>query len=208
MSNPGSLKRQERSEPVVAKVTKAASDIINRGGEQALTIAEVRDKTGVTIGSIYHHFGSREGLVAAAYARIYGDLAFREVDLLRGLTANVKSVKDFEKVAKTAVSTIYGDAEMPNRIKRMTVIAASQHRPLLKEAIAAKQDEVTSAIKEWVGEMQSQGFYSDTINPHSLAVLLQAIPFGRVIDNVANEQLGDAEFAVLCGRVLGALQAK
>ena len=49
---------------------------------------------------------------------------------------------------------------------------------------------------------------NDTINPHSLAVMLQAIPFGRVIDSVANEQLGDAEFAVLCGRVLSALQAK
>ena len=49
---------------------------------------------------------------------------------------------------------------------------------------------------------------SDIINPHSLAVLLQAIPFGCVFDSVAKEQLGNAEFAVLCGRVLSALQAK
>ena len=208
MSDEGTVRRQERSAPVVNKVLKVTCDIINRGGEQALTIAEVRERTGVTIGSIYHHFGSREGLVAAAYANIYGDLALREVELLRGLTANVKNATEFEKVAKTAVATIYGDAETPNRIKRMTVIAAAQHRPLLKFAIAQKQDEATAALVEWVSEMQSRGFYNKEINPHSLAVLLQAIPFGRVIDAVANDQLGDADFAVLCGRVLAALQSK
>jgi AcrR family transcriptional regulator len=41
-------------------------------GVEMTTIEEVRDAAGISIGSLYHHFGSREGLVTALYEDLLG----------------------------------------------------------------------------------------------------------------------------------------
>lgn len=45
----------------------AALELFDAQGVEATTIEQVRDAAAVSIGSLYHHFGNREGLVAALY---------------------------------------------------------------------------------------------------------------------------------------------
>lgn len=45
----------------------AALTLFDAQGVEATTIEQVRDAAEVSTGSLYHHFGSREGLVAALY---------------------------------------------------------------------------------------------------------------------------------------------
>ena len=47
------------------------------GGLSALSVQEIRERSGVSVGSLYHHFGSREGIVLALYER-WGTLAERQ----------------------------------------------------------------------------------------------------------------------------------
>lgn len=45
----------------------AALALFERQGVAGTTIEQVRDRAGVSIGSLYHHFGNRDGLVAALF---------------------------------------------------------------------------------------------------------------------------------------------
>ena len=45
----------------------AALALFDAHGVAGTTIEQVRDRAGISIGSLYHHFGSRDGLVAALY---------------------------------------------------------------------------------------------------------------------------------------------
>ncbi len=56
----------------------AALALFEAQGVANTTIEEVRDRSGVSIGSLYHHFGSRDGLVAALFD-----------DLLAGYRAHI-----------------------------------------------------------------------------------------------------------------------
>ena len=62
----------ERAEPGVRKAHKRhilsiALDCFDEQGLEATTIEMIRERAASSIGSIYHHFGSKEGLVAALY---------------------------------------------------------------------------------------------------------------------------------------------
>ena len=116
MSTDPTLRRQDRSEPVVAKVLDVACQIIEHRGEHALKIAEIREQTGVTIGSIYHHFGNRDGLVVAAYARIYRELALTDVEEMTRAVAGVKNKKDFHVAVDGVMATLYNDRNSDRRI--------------------------------------------------------------------------------------------
>jgi|GEM_PF-467004 len=45
----------------------AALALFDAQGVEATTIEQLRDAAGISVGSLYHHFGSREGLVIALY---------------------------------------------------------------------------------------------------------------------------------------------
>ncbi|NDI01200.1 MAG: TetR/AcrR family transcriptional regulator [Actinobacteria bacterium] len=57
---------QERATTTARIVLEAAIDHIEHGGEQSVRISDISRSTGVSYGSVYHHFGDRNGLIRAA----------------------------------------------------------------------------------------------------------------------------------------------
>ncbi|HEX8865662.1 MAG TPA: TetR/AcrR family transcriptional regulator [Lentzea sp.] len=50
----------------------AALSLVSEGGLDAVTIAALTERSGMSNGSIYHHFGNRAGVFAQLYADSYG----------------------------------------------------------------------------------------------------------------------------------------
>lgn len=48
-------------------ILSAALECFTERGFAATTVAEIRERSGASIGSIYHHFGGKEGLAAELY---------------------------------------------------------------------------------------------------------------------------------------------
>ena len=61
------------SEERRADLIGAARTCIARGGIQGFTVDKVCAEAGISRGLIAHHFGSINGLLAALYARVYGE---------------------------------------------------------------------------------------------------------------------------------------
>jgi AcrR family transcriptional regulator len=58
-----SAERGERQDAILS----AALECFNQRGFAATTVEEIRKRSGASIGSIYHHFGGKEGLAAELY---------------------------------------------------------------------------------------------------------------------------------------------
>ncbi|MBD0423867.1 TetR/AcrR family transcriptional regulator [Streptomyces sp. TRM S81-3] len=61
--------KQQRGEATVELLLDTALRVYAEGGEQALTVNAVTKASGVSLGSLYHHFGSIDGLVDALLMR-------------------------------------------------------------------------------------------------------------------------------------------
>lgn len=59
--------RGQRREEILA----AALGIVSEGGVPALTVGALKERSGASVGSIYHHFGDRSGVVLALYRRCF-----------------------------------------------------------------------------------------------------------------------------------------
>lgn len=56
-------KQQKRGGKTVRRVLDASRDLIAEGGFDAVQLAAVSKKSGVSTGSLYHHFGSKAGII-------------------------------------------------------------------------------------------------------------------------------------------------
>ena len=52
------------------------------GDEGTIRIPEICEATGVNYGSVYHHFGSRDGVIDAAYSYLFSTIVEEEIALI------------------------------------------------------------------------------------------------------------------------------
>ena len=60
---------QRRSKETRAKVLEAATQLILANGHESVSLKEISELSGVSNGSIFHHFGSKEGIIQALFVR-------------------------------------------------------------------------------------------------------------------------------------------
>ncbi|MFJ3906310.1 TetR/AcrR family transcriptional regulator [Streptomyces sp. NPDC090025] len=61
------MAKQSRGEATVERLLAAALEVFSTSGQAGLTVHAVTKASGVSLGSLYHHFGSLDGLAAALY---------------------------------------------------------------------------------------------------------------------------------------------
>ncbi|NWF30277.1 TetR/AcrR family transcriptional regulator [Streptomyces sp. PKU-EA00015] len=66
--------KQQRGEVTVDRLLTAALEVYASSGQQGFTVNAVTEASGVSLGSLYHHFGSFDGLAAALYIRCMEEL--------------------------------------------------------------------------------------------------------------------------------------
>ncbi len=90
---PRSAATQERRR----KILEAALERFTSLGFAATTIEEIRERSGASTGSIYHHFASKEQLAAALYVeglRDYQEGLVRELRRCRTARAGIRTIVD------------------------------------------------------------------------------------------------------------------
>ena len=76
-------------------ILNAALACAAEGGVDAVSIDGVRARCGASVGSIYHHFGNRDGIVAALYFDIFHDQSRSvqaQLDAAQGVEAGVHAL--------------------------------------------------------------------------------------------------------------------
>ncbi|MFI9254845.1 TetR/AcrR family transcriptional regulator [Streptomyces sp. NPDC053069] len=76
--------KQQRGEATVEQLLNAALRVYAESGEQGLTVAAITRASGVSLGSLYHHFGSVDGLMNALLLRWLERLLSELVTSLEG----------------------------------------------------------------------------------------------------------------------------
>lgn len=87
--------KQVRGERTAEALLDAALAVHEQAGRAGLTVQAVGAESGVSLGSLYHHFGSLDGLAAALYSRCMGELLDALIEALaasRGARGGVRAI--------------------------------------------------------------------------------------------------------------------
>jgi AcrR family transcriptional regulator len=86
--------KQQRGEATVDRLLDAALRVYAESGEQGLTVSAVTKASGVSLGSLYHHFGSIDGLVVALSHRWLSRLLGEGVAALQSAHTAKDGIRD------------------------------------------------------------------------------------------------------------------
>jgi AcrR family transcriptional regulator len=181
--------KQERSRKTVRAILDAAINEIETVGASGLRHQRVLDAAGVTQGSLYHHFGSRDGLIDAAYAEMYTsgiDRAIEQAHVIIGeADLRFDPLGDF-------LELLFGSGGFEARRLQMAAIVAAQVRPSLQAVIANAKRRLTNEVAGIIERFQVRSIIDPNADSRQLAVLFQSCSLGSISTSFEAEQDGAA----------------
>jgi len=158
--------------------------ILDEGGEASLRLADVSRRSGVSIGSLYHHFESREGLIRAARERQFLQSLPTDADEVANLLATSSTPAQFAAGLEEIILSTQSPDRAANRLRRVELIGAAASRPELLDAISATQTMVLDIGEALAEAFRERGWLREGVEPRSVALFVQAITLGRVLGDL------------------------
>ena len=180
---------QQRSESTVDLVLKAVIRRLEESGESHLTIDDILLETGVSKGSLYYHFGDREGLIYAARIAQYSSYLENDSEELRSGLLTCTTFDQFVEnlLGLTILSMQKNDRKI--RAMRLNAISSAYGRPDLWHALQEKQHQYTNAITEVFEYGQKMGWVRTDVTAHALGVFVQGHALSRILVDLDHNEL-------------------
>jgi len=191
-----------RSHPTKLTLISTVVDLLDEKVPEDIRSEDVLERSGISKGSLYHHFKDFSDLINAALVLRFA----REVDF------NIEIISKTLIHARTEEELFQGIAQVSNatqkteskgiRFERARVLALSEGNPKMAKELAQEQDRLTEAVIDLIQESINKGFIKADINPRAAAVFVQAYSLGKVVDDIAGVRVDHDEYMKLIDYVL------
>ncbi|MFD3546950.1 TetR/AcrR family transcriptional regulator [Streptomyces sp. NPDC058655] len=162
--------KQQRGAATVEQVLDAALGLYAASGEAGLALGAITKASGVSSGSIYHHFGSLDGVVAALAQRSLQQLLetlvaalSRAGDARSGIRAVVLAYLDFVRVHPDAARLVHS-------------VTADREGMTHARQIRDSQEARLTPIAAWIHAHQESGELAELSTP-----LIESLVMGPVV---------------------------
>lgn len=176
--------RAERSNLTRERVIEVALAQLEAGGEASIRVDRICTESGVSMGSIYHHFGDRDGVIAAAQVRRFSRSTDEGMSAFLDQAGKALDRAGFRRFLLDGATV--GDAvtRHAKRWQLVTVLASTVGREELEREIVELQTRLNDRLAVWVAAHQASGVVRADLDPHAVVALLWSWKLGPALNDV------------------------
>ena len=179
------------------QILLAAVELIDRYGETGLRISDLVETSGRSVGSIYHFYDNREGVIEAVRAYRFYPTWDEDIATFRAASAAAESLDVWLDSLGRVLDHYFTAARNEFVWRRVESIAAARTRPSLRMVLASRQREQTEAFEGILRDLVDRGLARHDLELHSTAIFMQAFTLGRILSILDDtEHLTKADWLV------------
>jgi AcrR family transcriptional regulator len=169
--------------PTKTALIESTRELLETQPRKEISTEQILTKSGISKGSLYHHFEDLEELIEAAILLRYTEWVDGSIEAITQVLRAVKSPDDVYNSLVAITKQTQSPERKPDRVYRAEVLGAAASSPRLAKNLGTEQQRLTDALADLVRETQAKGFFHEDIDPQVLAVFIQAYTFGKVVDD-------------------------
>lgn len=172
-------------------VKKFARAEIDKYGAVKFNLDRVLEKSGVSRSSVYHHFGSRDGLIATIEVERGLEDTLKEMEILRSFLLGSDKFEQVMGYIEIALSADDDKAARLRRRRRVALLAASEHNKALAASLTNAHNQGTAHLTDTLQMMKDRGIISPSAPLSGIACAFQSILLGRVYADFGGDDQSD-----------------
>ena len=188
--------------PSRRRILEAAIDQITEGGEAAFRLDVVAETAGVTKPSIYHFFGSRDGLVAAAQAERFRRTIVHGLDTISEAARTTRTRADFEAILEVMLDITTDPAASGRRAERIQILGSAVSRPELTDQVVAALRDAVAQSREFAATPAERGWPTGELHTDTMILWWFGIVLGRHLFDIAADERMDEQWRRFTRRML------
>jgi AcrR family transcriptional regulator len=197
--------KQKRAQETVERLIVATDLAMREGGEAAVRIQDISATTGVSVGSIYHHFRDRDGLIRATYAHNYAKVVATDIPMVKNFFHNLTSFEDLLANYDTMVEFVKQHFACQSALDRAAIVGTSAGRPLMRKELARVQHDLNENATEIMEIARERGLLKDHLNPRAAAMVSLGLLLGRAVAELDSEPVSEHDWTVAALSAVGGL---
>lgn len=163
--------------------------LIEVRGAGSLQVEEVLAASGVSRGSLYHHFEDFYELIEVATAERFSASVDRSIAAISRLLDSATSREEcFAGLRQITEQTQARELESV-RFERARALGMAGSNDRFRRILGIQEQRVTDALSDLFREAQGRGWMNTDFDPQAAAVLIQAYTLGRIVDDISPHQM-------------------
>jgi AcrR family transcriptional regulator len=164
-------------------------------------VDEVLRVSGVSRGSLYHHFGDFPGLINATLLHRFSVNVKADAEAMMAVAESASSKEDYWERIRLLSAMTQVPERAPIRAERARIISMASSDATFGKALSVEQDRLTTAMADSIALAQKNGWVNPHLSAHAIAVFLQAYSLGRSVDDISNAKVANSDWISLIERI-------
>jgi len=154
-----------------------------------LTSELILETSGISKGSLYHHFEDFDDLIETAQVFRYAAYVDQSIHILTKVFQTAKNRDEMLVELKQVTKFTQSPDLMSQRMDRATSISLANANPRMMKKLNVQQDRLNEALIDIFREARDRGWINKEVDLHAGAVFIQAYTLGIIINDVSGKKL-------------------
>jgi len=192
----------EKMHATAEQLLAAVSDMLEEEHANDILVDNVLETSGISRGSLYHHFGDFSSLIEAALLRRFAENVAADILAINSITERVTSKEDYWKLILQLSTETQLPERAQKRAERALIISMAAKNEQFGAALAVEQERLTSAMADAIGRAQIRGWVNPDFDRRAIAVFIQAYSLGRAVDDISGTHVPQGEWTRIVSTAL------
>lgn len=193
---------QKNTHPTRDALITTVARLLETKNVEDIKVDEILSESGISAGSLYHHFRDLSDLIDHAMIARFADYSHRNIDALVELTDIARDRESLSTLLGAYNASQVAPDRADARNMRVQVVARAAKDERFRALFLAEQDRVIGAVADLAREFQSRGLVDPTLDPTAIAVFFGIYNIGLIInDLLSNPSSPDDLLTLMSGFV-------
>ena len=153
------------------------------------TSEQILEVSGISKGSLYHHFEDFSELMEYAHVFIFTREVEKSIAAMNMMLLQSKTREDLVGFLSKVTRRSQSPDMKSLRNFRLVTVAKTVTNLRLRKFLAEEQLRLTGALADLYREAQERGWANPALNPTTVAIFVEAYTMGKVVDEIATTHM-------------------
>ena len=180
---------------------QATSELMDLHAIEDISAAMILERAGASKSSMYHFFEDFSDLLEQTFLVRFDKEVRVSIVVIEKIIARSTTKEEFFASLDRLTASTQDRALASLRFSRARELARSERNEKFQKSLGKLQQQLTDSLTDAFQTAQDKGFLNKDFEARTGAVFIQAYTLGRIVDDITETHMNDADWQKLIGRI-------